>query len=233
MPFQRFCAPLITAVALLGLMTGLQAQTLIGPSPYLSFADSPFNALSTNGGLSYFYLETFEDNLFNTPGVSANNGVVVAPGTYTDSVDGDDGVIDGFGNGGHSFFGYGPVTFTFNASTLGALPTHAGIVWTDGQNPTFEAFDALGVSLGTLIGTSADNSITGTTGEDRFYGAYNPNGISAISISAPSWEVDHLQFGLAVTVPEPATTAMLAGGAALAITMAVRRRIGRGWSQPN
>lgn len=40
----------------------------IGPSPYLSFADSPFNG----GSFSYFHLETFEDHLLNTPGVTAS-----------------------------------------------------------------------------------------------------------------------------------------------------------------
>ena len=217
--------PLVTALVVLSLTTGLRAQSLLGPTPYLSFADSPFNALSSGGGFSYFHLETFENGLFDSPGVSANNGVVVGPSSITDSVDGDDGVIDGSGNGGHSFFGFGSVTFTFNATTLGALPTHAGIVWTDGQNnPTFEAFDGFGVSLGTLTGTSSDGLINGGTAEDRFFGAYDPTGISAITITDASWEVDHLQYGLAVSVPEPATNAVLAGAAALALAAMARRR---------
>jgi hypothetical protein len=168
-------------------------------------------------------LETFEDGLLNTPGVSASTGTIVNPGSITDSVDGDDGVIDGNGNGGHSWFGGGTVTFTFSAATLGSLPTHAGIVWTDGPNPTFEAFDALGNSMGTLVGSSADGSISGTTAEDRFFGAYNPGGISKITITQGSWEVDHLQYGLAA-IPEPATYAALAGAAILGVALVARRR---------
>lgn len=45
--------------------------TLIGPSPYLSSADSPFSPLT---GFTYFSLENFEDHLLNTPGVTAPVG---------------------------------------------------------------------------------------------------------------------------------------------------------------
>lgn len=137
------------AITIVALGLNLRSQTLLGPTPYLSFVDSPFNALQTSGGFTYFYLETFEDGLLNTPGVSANTGSVLGPGGLTDSVDADDGVIDGSGLTGHTWvFGSSPVIFTFSAATLGALPTHAGLVWTDGPHPTYEAFDALGNSLG-------------------------------------------------------------------------------------
>ena len=84
------------------------AALFIGPSPYLGFdnalpgagsAISPFSGLS----FSYFYLETFEDGALNTPGVSADHGFVGCYSVYEDSVDADDGVIDGNGNGGHSW----------------------------------------------------------------------------------------------------------------------------------
>lgn len=127
-----------------------QAQ-LLGPTPYLSLADSPF----AGGSFAYFHLENFEDGLLNTPGVSAAIGTVSGPGALTDSVDADDGAIDGFGTGGsvlYSNFATSAFSFTFNASALGGLlPTHAGIVWTDvGQvssgtrgfgGVSFEAFD--------------------------------------------------------------------------------------------
>src|SRR4051812_45814864 len=146
------------ACAALGWETSLGAQTLLGPTAYLSFNDSPFNG----GSFSYFDLETFEDGLLNTPGVSVDTGSVLGPGGLTDSVDADDGVIDGFGVSGHSFvYGASTVTFTFSSGTLGALPTHAGIVWTDGPNPIFEAFNSVGASLGTITGTSADGSNSG------------------------------------------------------------------------
>src|SRR5262245_58046922 len=104
----------------------------LGPTPYLSFADSPFNG----GSFSSFFLEDFEDGALNTPGVTASAGwSVLGPGAFTDSVDGDDGAIDGSGTRGHSFFSnstQSTLTFTFNAAALGgALPTAVGIVWTD------------------------------------------------------------------------------------------------------
>src|SRR6185312_15032118 len=62
------------------------------------------------------FLETFESGSLTTPGVTPSTGSVVPPGGITDSVDGDDGAIDGSGTAGHSFFSAdGPtgITFTF------------------------------------------------------------------------------------------------------------------------
>src|SRR5213080_4377331 len=79
------------------------------------------------------------------------------------SVDADDGVIDGSGLAGDDWFfspGSDGVTWTFDATVLGGLPTCVGVVWTDGAGPTtFEAFDANGVSLGTVTANIADNSV--------------------------------------------------------------------------
>lgn len=207
---------------LAGLLSASAALAgLLGPTPYLSSADSPF----TGGSFSYFHLENFEDGALNTPGVSANAGIVLAPSINTDSVDGDDGAIDGSGQGGHSWFSNASTTsfqFTFNAALLGALPTHVGIVWTDiGQSVTgglgtgavtFEAFDENGLSLG-IVGPTVlgDGSVGGGTAEDRFFGATNASGISSITISVNSadWEVDHLQYGLAAdSIPEPSTVVL-------------------------
>lgn len=193
----------IIAGAIAGILSGsgvaANAQTFLGPTPYLCFSDSPFSGLS----LGYFHLETFEDHLFNVPGVTANQGgvtsVVFGPSIH-DSVDCDDGSIDGSGLMGDSFFGAADMRFTFHAEVLGSLPTHAGIVWTDGGGGAtviFEAFDSAGISLGTVSGQHADNANNGETGEDRFYGIINASGISAIRISHNSGglEVDHLQYG--------------------------------------
>jgi hypothetical protein len=186
----------------------------LGPDSYLAFdsslpgADgsvSPFNGLT----FAYFHLETFEDHLFNTPGVTANAGgvtsVVFGPSSH-DSVDADDGVFDNSGLQGDSYFlgsGASGITFTFNAGVLGSLPTHAGIVWTDGGGQvTFRAFGPGGVLLGTIGPVSGpgfpDGSFNGTTAEDRFFGVIDDNGISAIFISNSGGgiEVDHLQYGL-------------------------------------
>ncbi|CCH96089.1 hypothetical protein [Microcystis aeruginosa] len=98
------------------------APTLLGPTPYLSFNDSPFK----NVNFSYFYLENFEDGSLNVPGVTASSASglpfgVEGPGFYTDSVDIDDGVIDGNGQQGHYLVEVGNgiiggFKFTFNGS---------------------------------------------------------------------------------------------------------------------
>ena len=171
----------------------------LGPTPYLSFSDSPFKDES----FSYFYLEDFEDGFLNTPGVTASSeAYVYGPNYMTDSVDGDDGSIDGSGTGGHSFFkenGAEGITFTFDEGILGSLPTDVGLVWTDGAGDTsFEAFDNDNVSLGVFGPFAiADGSIYGTTAEDRFFGISWPGGISSIHISntVRGIEIDHLQYG--------------------------------------
>lgn len=173
----------------------------LGPTPYLSQADSPFNADIISGGT---FLADFEDGLLNTPGVSASAGgvtsVVFGRGLH-DSVDADDGVIDGSGSNGDSFFSWSGstgITFSFDASILGS-PTHAGLVWTDGVGTTlFEAFGPDGVSLGTIGPVAiADNTHNGATAEDHFFGVINASGISSIKISNTSGgiEIDHLQYG--------------------------------------
>ena len=198
--------------ALLSATATLWAGRLV-PTSYLSFSSSPFNGSS----FRYFYLEDFEDGFLNTPGVSVNAGVILNPSFQTDSVDADDGAIDGSGTSGRSFFTNGltnEFVFQFDALTLGTLPTHAGLVWTDvGEGPIlgtalveFEAFDANGISLGVTAATLGDGLVTGETAEDRFFGFINAGGLSRIEIRTPfstDWEVDHLQYGAAV--PEPAT----------------------------
>lgn len=194
------------AALCLSLVRVALSQTLLGPSPYLSVADSPFDSADPT-----FVLEDFEDDLFNVAGVSANlgNESVIGPGFNTDSVDADDGDIDGSGTFGHSFFGNGQtgITFTFDPAVLGGLPTQVGIVWTDGGGTvTFEAFAAGGASLG-VVGPAAfaDNSFFGETAEDRFFGVIHEGGVAQIKITNSSGgiEVDHLQFSLDECTPSP------------------------------
>jgi len=121
------------------------------------------------------------------------------------------------------------VTWIFDEVALGALPTHVGIVWTDGAGTIgFEAFDKNGVSLGALAGTHADSVHTGTTIDDRFYGVIDSAGIGSIRITNSSGgiEVDHLQFGKLGPgqnpIPEPGTIVLIALGG---IALFVRRRL--------
>jgi RHS repeat-associated protein len=186
-----------------------------GPSPYLGFKDSPLGGRNA----IYFELENFEDHLLNTPGVTASAGGVssfVFGADLHDSVDADDGLIDGNGSAGDSYFsaaGVTGVTFTFNAEALGSLPTHAGLVWTDGAGQVFfEAFDHGGVSMG-LRGPYdfPDGVNNGTTVEDHFLGVYNKEGISAIKIwnTLGGIEIDHLQYGFSTTNGAPLVNAGL------------------------
>lgn len=204
----------ILVLVLAGMST--QAAELLDPVPYLSGEDSPFYGTD----FVYFYLEDCEDGRFNTPGVTRNGGGCdpepQSNHWLNDSVDGDDGVIDGFGHHGYGYYsGYRhELRFTFQAGTLGSFPTHAGVVWTDvghGDPPFgygdvfFEAFGPGGVSLG-IIGPAAlgDGDVGGQTAEDRFFGAISADGISAISIRMPGshdWEIDHLQYGFAEEAP--------------------------------
>jgi hypothetical protein len=178
------------------LVATARAQTYLGPSPYLSRSDSPLL-------LTKPQLDDLEDGALDLPGVSANNGAVYGPAGNCDSVDADDGVIDGFGTAGHSwFYGFGDwgVTFSFDDSVIGSFPTSAGVVWTDGATncqTTFEAFDANGASLG-VYGpfTLGDGSNDGETAEDRFFGIAYRGGISGFKITSPSGgiELDHIQY---------------------------------------
>jgi hypothetical protein len=219
---------LVALIAVTGSSPALAAATYLGPQPYNSVLDSPFHYLPH----SYFYLEDFEDNALNTPGVTSSAGLAFTNGSSTDSVDKDDGVIDGNGKNGHSYWSsYSPLafTFTFSAAVLGSLPTMAGLVWTDvGQvssgtpkygNVMFEAFDQNGVSLG-AIGPFAvgDGEDTGQTAEDRFFGVEYDGGISKIKMwmtNSVDFEVDHLQYGGAdlTGIPVGSTPGFRAGDA--------------------
>ena len=201
----------------------------IGPTPYLQPSDSPFFGTDFSGG--YFYLEDFEDHALNTPGVTGLSGgptsITFGP-AFHDSVDIDDGVLDGSGLAGDSWFNRGASTgFSFNAAALGGLPTHVGVVWTDGpfNTPvTFVATTADGLAITCSVGPVAgfaNASFNGETAEDNFFGCVDPGGISKIEVFnlfGGGIEVDHLQYGLAASTPapEPATLVLLALGGVLA-----------------
>lgn len=222
--------PLRTRAAILAsllLASGVFAED-IGPLPYLSFADSPFSGLT----FDRFDLEDFEDGLLNTPWVSASAGVVTAPGPFTDSVDGDDGVIDGFGTAGRSLIARANfITFTFDPLAPGGLPTHIGIAFTDigavsgGTEGfgTFEyrAYNAAGEQVGLhIVAGLGDGLITGGTAEDKFFGSVDLRGFARLEVgfsNSTDWEIDHLQYGV---LPTPGSGLL----AAMAALFGTRRR---------
>ncbi|MEO9191244.1 MAG: PEP-CTERM sorting domain-containing protein [Acetobacteraceae bacterium] len=226
----RVAAILVTtALAPAVLPSAAHAGAVIGPIlPYFGLAQSPFNGLS----FSYFHLETFEEGALTAPGVTASAGAV-GTGPLYDSVEGP-------GPLGHDLFsanGAAGITFTFDKSVLGSLPTDVGIVWTDGDGPdrTFKAFDENNSLIGTIVDSTPKFFSSG--GDDdpanyRFFGATNAGGISSIFIANDNGgiEVDDLQYGLQASggspVPEPATLSIFGLGlAGLALT---RRRKGTG-----
>jgi hypothetical protein len=220
-------AALTIGVALTLLASGAQASTMIGPIlPYFGLAQSPFNGLP----FSYFHLDTFESGALTAPGVTPSAGGVIGPGGAVDSVEGP-------GPLGHSWFsgsGAAGVTFTFSATILGQLPTHVGIVWTDGDGPnrTFKAFDASHTLIGTIIDPTQKFFSTGGDGDIanyRFFGVIDPAGISSIFIANDGGgiEVDDLQYGAlsSTNTPEPGTFSLILLAAGVLVTRTVRRRL--------
>lgn len=177
---------------------------LADPIPYTSRADSPFNGVAFP---AYFHFEDWEDGLVNTPGVTPSSTTVSSSfgATLIDSIDGDDGVVDGkcekAAGACEAGFGNGTIDFTFDAGALGALPTHVGIAWTDGApgcDAVFEAYDAADVLIGTKTAAAVGDAVfTGTVAEDRFFSVVHGAGVKRIVIKSSSGglEVDHLQYG--------------------------------------
>ncbi len=221
------CAVALALIALAALPGRAAGQTLFGPTPYLSTADIPVGFYQ---GGSPTFLDNLEDGRLDG-NLTGSAGSVIGPGQFNglrDSVDGDDGSIDGSGVTGSSWFsgsGSTGVTFTFNGNTL---PTAFGLVWTDGAGTiTFKAFDGSGaLLLAQTFSGIPDGSISGTTGEDRFFGAQSAAGIGSIFISNSSGgiEIDHIQYGdMPIAVPEPETWALLGAGLGL-LGFTARRR---------
>ncbi len=189
---------------------GLSDPMWFGPLSYLSSEDTPAGFIAPECDACVQGLEDFEDGTVDF-GLSISPGMLIDPdftaglSNLTDSVDADDGVIDGTGltdQGGYSWFDEGNTV----RITLPNLMQSAGIVWTDGSpvltDVIFEAFDQDGESLGQInAGAIADGSIQGTTEEDRFFGVRfgdgRQTGLTAISLTnvgGTGIEIDHIQF---------------------------------------
>jgi len=190
---------------------GFISPVFYGPTPYLSEADAPAGFVPVPDCDACVYgIETFEDNS-NDLGLILSDGMIIGPGfstgtmNLTDSVDGDDGVIDGTGqsnNLGYSYYSEGN-TITV---TLPSLMQSAGLVWTDGATELtdviFEAFDENGNSLGTVNGGPIANlDFMGSTDEDSFFGISYGDGVTTgvasmqiTNIGGDGIEIDHIQF---------------------------------------
>ena len=166
------------------------AADFLGPTPYIQRSDTPAAFL-----LDSLDIEDFEDGQLDPRLIPVTPISLIGPGGLTDSVDADDGLVDGSGINGRSLFSGVAIRIEFASPVL-----QAALVWTDGgfnTQATFEAFDPLGQSLGThgpfMLG---DGSNGGTTAEDRFFGVIHQDGIGAIEIRHTSggYEIDHIQW---------------------------------------
>ena len=218
---ESTCCAILVLTTLAGTaVAGVDVEFLFPDTPYLSAADSPFDLF---GKGSDFLLEDFEDGLLNSLGLLGFGGDVRFPSSFTDSVDADDGLIDGFGTDGHDYWtsaglkGGPAARFEFDPKALGALPRSVGIVWTDGNVDAitiFEAFGPDGRSLGTMVFFALDDGRgQGGTAEDRFMGVIFSGGISAIEVRADLGriELDHVQYGNLVPAPGALGLLSLAG----------------------
>jgi hypothetical protein len=180
---------------------------MLGPIPYLKRADSPWFGQT----FAYQYLEDVEDGLLNTPGLSADSGKLASGfgPALIDSVDEDDGdASDGVCKKAtgtcDSWWAGGAVTLKFDGAALGGLPTHVGVVWTDGSGVvTFTAYDKDGAVLGVVGPVSdtgfPDGNFMGGTAEDRFFGVIAPGGVGSIKMqNGGAVEVDHIQYARAM-----------------------------------
>jgi len=227
--FSRVLRSLSVVIAIIGFAGTVQAASTFhfnANQTYLGIASGPFNAMAGSGNLS---VENFEDGLVNTVGMSINRGTVRGATNSTDSVDRDDGNVDGLGRAGRSFTSgsHKSISISF-ANQGGNMPQMAGLVWTDGRQNSvvvMKAWDRNGNYLGFLRTRLGDLSRLGQTADDRFLGVTSEDGISRIELRSNfgGFEVDHVQFAYGmVAVPVP--PALMMGVAGLLGAVIWRRR---------
>lgn len=169
-------------------------------------AGVPYTCESPFAGVrfpSYFHLENWEDGALNTPGATASSTQLSSSFgvSLIDSIDCDDGATDGTCVDCDALWASGTVEVTFDGTALGGLPTHTGLVWTDGgfgTDVTITAFDASDQLVDTqTVSGIGDDSISGTVAEDRFFGIVHMAGIRRIVVvnNSGGVEIDHLQYG--------------------------------------
>lgn len=228
--YARAVTLALVGVALLVAGPAIAQTTYYGPLPYTSSADVPAGMYAG----SPTFIEDFEDGtldggILSTPMLMAGGARLGSSfgEAGIDSVDADDGLINGASSDGGGNFGeswwvpMGSVRYTFTTPV-----TAAGVVWTDGDGDlSFEAFGPGGVSLGVHGPFSGipDGNFLGGTAEDTFFGVTDPGGIVEIVLSSSvllGLESDHVQYGVAAAPAAPIPTASEWALALLALALA-------------
>jgi hypothetical protein len=203
-PARSLALPLALPLAVLAVgstpASAADALAVLSTQNYVKLGDSGlFGAMSLD---DEFYCETFEDGAVNTPGLSIGGGSIFTPGPTTDSVDFDDGSLNGSGTGGWSYKANAGATITIsiNQAALTGLPERLAFAWTDGaQNSSL----TLVVTTGTnatftrTLGPAMDASTNGGTAEDRLVSITSSQGIKSVAITASGgqgFEIDHVQY---------------------------------------
>ena len=200
--------------------------TFLGPTSYLSAADSPFAEYLKGPDFTWRISRTesliapesschpFREILAHlSPSESFSNPLMQTTGRWT--------ALEGWGCAlASSVFTTNLVdpptissyvSLSFDIDQLGYLPTEFGFVWTYGESNSVVRIDVYGshpqetaFKIYAGIGSGVDDD----TGDDRFFGVSATFGIAAVQITSsymgnPSFfELDHVQYGL--SVPEPA-----------------------------
>ena len=196
-------ATLVASVA----MAGDGAPTMPRVDGYRSPTDSPASgpvALPDS-----LIIENFESEVLQ-PGLSVSSGTV----SDGNSVDADDGLLDGSANGKSlglgSWFPFEPsnVTLTFGADDIGGAPRFAGVVVTDASGVEDKLGNPVAISVTLTVyltdGTSLSNvfdilSQPANATDDVFIGvdlgALSLTGIDSIAVSAATpIAIDHVQY---------------------------------------
>jgi len=176
------------------------ALVVLSPQNYTKLGDSGlFGAMSLDDD---FFCETFEDGTVNTPGLGIAGGAILAPGASTDSVDFDDGVLNGLGTAGRSYKAApgATVSVSINGTALAGLPERLAFAWTDGaQNSsmTLVVTTGNGLTFTRTVGPAMDGSSNGATAEDRLVSITSSFGIASVAITTTGgagFEIDHVQY---------------------------------------
>lgn len=196
-----------TVFRVLGAMAVLSPAVCFGevifhdPIPYRSIADSPFDM---SGLGKTFFFDDFEDGTFDFPdGVFSSPFMIETPGPLTDSVDADDGDIDGNGSGGHALKPESRITINltnppqfikdyvlyFDSKLLASYPNSFGVVLTDGMPNSYHVMEVNEGNgyVSRVYLPPLDNDFNGGASEDRFFAVTSTQGIRSLSILNAYW----------------------------------------------